>query len=711
MLARSLSPASACVLILAGWIATACKTSQDSKAASAPEVDGKIVPQSTPFPENFCADGGLQNFPTGVGWAFDPRMGCAIECPSVERMKAEFIDQLRNHRLYGDLDLLEKKDPKGARMARFYRERQAKSGLSTDFFAKLGPDKLFDGQEWLSENGGLQPGDLLLEMAFGTPNRAGAFYSKRGIAHAAFVISVDREDKSFMVLDSGDGIRRREAVPSQAIWVRPRAAYFSEEDRTSLAAWAEALRTNRYDNTLVDDIKEFHSDLHQRLDRGTSQRVALKEAFAQAQKQNYPPFSREKSFQFDPPSGLYCSEGPATIFSYMGFRQYGETPIELVTAFSGDGSLPEWGIYLNALEGFNADSGPALLMHKAFWNYFALFDKARKQGLVTIPGLAAAKSVSFAEAITANLKVVEKDGGKSDHIKKQMDDIIAALSQDPQQAKELTAAKMVVSGFDDIIKNLTKKSGRPVNLSQAAYATFMENPAYGPHTFLENTKYFDFKGVFYNTNMNYQARHAASIPDIDPDTGRREGEANISTTVYFVRPDKAPANHCRIGRSMPAIKGDTGGFRAPPSDPEGWSCEIPSDFELMQLAFDYKELLTIKMGDEKLQLTPAEKELIRRTMQRTARKSEKIDQEEALRRFTEAGDDDEGGSSLRYFIYESQPFAALEYWNGDSTGGAIFKMDAATGQIESIRAADAAPVAEIEDGSIECLDDTQRKKI
>lgn len=554
------------LLHLALFLALACRSTGPSATLEAPRVDQKPVSQSSPFPENNCGNGGLAaTGGTGQGWNFDPRMGCELRCKNIKLLKDDFLQQLRTHRIYGDAALLEARDPQGAAIARYYQERQTKMGLNARPFAQVTREQLFSGKEWRTLKDPLQPGDVLLYMAFGTPNRAGAFYSKRGITHAALVVHINAE--GFITLDSGAtymGLQRE--VNSQVIWLRPKPELLSESDRKNLGSWAKAMAPLPYDNLLIDDLKNFREELHARLDAGFPRAEALKQAFAAAERGKFAPLSLKDSLSFRPPSGLYCSEGVAHIFSYLGFRQYGDTPIELVTAFNAKGNLPEWDIYRDALDGFNAGAGPALVMHQTFWNYFRIFESSRKLGLFKIPGYGDAKAGSFAEAMHANLKAVNADKLTSDHIDKQLEQAILGLQNLPEQAVLKAEAEAVRQGLKEVAKNLSQGRSQPLNTSQAAYAIFMENKAYGPHTFLENSRYFDFKGVFYNTDAKSgaQARYVADLEQRFP--GSDESfYINISTTLYSLEPEAdLPVDRCVLGEKLTFLStGPVGEITAP----------------------------------------------------------------------------------------------------------------------------------------------------
>lgn len=530
-----------------------CRSTSGSSPQEAGETKDRLISQSTPFPKNLCQEGGLQDVPAGPGWTFDPRMGCALSCASEQALKADYLQQLKSHRLYGDPDLIASIDPDGAAIARYYRQRQEKLGLDAGLFAKLSEEQLFDGNKWLAMPDGLRPGDILLNMAFGTPNRAGAFYTKRGIAHSALVVHVAKDH--YVALDSGSeslGIRRQ--IPSQTVWLRPKAEFFAKGDVEKVIKWGKLFSPAHYDNYLIDDWKEFRKTLHSELDAGTSRDLALSKSFLAARKLAKPPLTMEETFTFQPKSGLYCSEGVAAIFTYLGFRQYGDSPIELITAFSEKGDLPDWGVYLDALGGFSADSGPALLMHQIFWNYFRLFETGRKMRLFDIPHYPVAWNGSFAKAIEANLLAVEKDQGKGNHVQKQLDKMVAALEKMPDQKELLAGAKQVQEGLQKLTAQLSEQRKQPLNLSQATYSVFMENIAYGPHTFLENKRFFELKGVFYNTDLSPggygQAPWVADLARENPET-KVKTTSNIATTLYRIdNKPGLPADRCVIAEKL-----------------------------------------------------------------------------------------------------------------------------------------------------------------
>ncbi len=523
-----------------------------------PSANGSLVSQSEPFPENKCDAGGIQGAPTeGQGWTFDPRMGCYLKCASEDALKSDFLAQILNHRLYGKIEDLAAKDPEGARIARFYRDRQQKLGLTAGPFAELTKDQLFDGDKWTTMKEGIKPGDILLNMAFGTPNRAGAFYSKRGMAHAELVVKV--EGDRYQSLDGGWGAKATwKTIASQTVWLRPRAEYFTADDLKNLLQWAENLMPMSYDNTLTDDWKEFRAVLNAELDSGKQRSIAQKVAFDLSEAKNFPPKGFAASFKYQPPSGLYCSEGISAIFAYLGYRLIGDRPLELITAFSDSGKLPPWEIYLDALEGFDANTGGPMLMHKAFWNFFIVFDQARQKDLIQIPGYPKASAGTFSEAITANLKAIEADGGLSDHLHKQLDDVIDSLQKTKTQPELLSLAIATKEGLERIAQGLSLKQKRTINITQAAYSIYLGNTAFGPHTFLENSKYFELKGIFYNSNVAPeaygQARWVASIDRLKPGTDTREF-FNISTTLYSVVNDASlPTDRCVVANKAPPLE-------------------------------------------------------------------------------------------------------------------------------------------------------------
>ncbi len=533
-----------------------CKSLNSREASdiqSTPVAGGAAVPQGGTVVENLCNKGGHKGPTTGKGWVFSYREGCFLDCSSKEAIEQDFLDQLKAHRVYGDPAYLAAKDPEGARVATFYQSRLQKLGLKANSFARLTRKDVFDGSNW--QGVGIEPGDIFLNMNFGQPNHAGIFYAKRGIAHARLVVDVKGG-----VITTFDGgwkqFSQMKQVGSQIVWLRPRTQFLKPGDKENIVKWAKTLEPDEYDNTLVDDWKEYRSYLNSQLDQGINQFVARDKAMSFARDKHIAPFGFDESFTFRAPSGLYCSEGAAAIYSYLGFRMQGENIIDQLTAYSTDGSVPDWNIYEDALSGFGADSDKNIyMMHKLFYNYFQIFDLGRKKGLFTVPGLKSSQAATFSEAAKANLKAVEADGGANDHMAQQLAQLESALAQDGKEAAQLEAVRQLRAGLNDAVAALSQKSQTTMNLSQALYTMFYSNMVYGPHSFFENGKYFELKGVFYNTDLKGKGQ-ALYIADWWMSTvGKASLSANISTTLYRVsEKGTAPAGRCVVGEPAPVME-------------------------------------------------------------------------------------------------------------------------------------------------------------
>jgi hypothetical protein len=533
--------------------AAGCRTvGSGSDVQSAPSVSGNPVPQGGPRLVNHCNQGGHEGPLVGRGWAYDLREGCFLDCKSKEALIQDFLGQLRRHRVYGDIELLRQKDPVGAAMAARYQEYLKGRGIKPHSLARLERKDILDGSRWQSY--GIKPGDIFLNMNFGQPNHAGIFYSKRGIAHARLVVDV--KDDQLTTFDGGwQAFSKMPQVGSQIIWLRPRQEHLGQGDIASILRWAKTMEPLPYDNTLVDDLKEYRAVLHARLDQGASPKAARDEAMTHAKTNQKPPFGFAESFDFKAPSGLYCSEGTAAIFSYLGFRQYGENILDQLTAYSADGNLPDWTIYQDALSGFGADSDPDIyMMHQLFYGYFKTFDQGRQLGIIEVPGMANARSASFAEAAKANFLAVAADQGASDHLRTQIEAVRAALAQDPKQADAVKQIDQMLGGFQVAAQTLSERSGSRLNLSQALFGMFYANDIYGPHSFFENSKYFELKGVFYNSDLKGKGQ-ALYIADWWLQTvGQARQTANISTTLYRITGDASlPADRCIVAEPAPVM--------------------------------------------------------------------------------------------------------------------------------------------------------------
>jgi hypothetical protein len=544
----------ACLFSLA-----ACKTPQatESEILSRPQVNNQVIDQGGKVIGNKCNSGGHAGPTTGKGWPFDAREGCFLDCKNISALKADFLDQLKNHRVYGDINLISAKDPEAGKAAQhFAKVIAARGGGEMNRFDKLTANQLFDGatKEW--QKAGIQVGDIFINVNFGQPNHAGIFYSKRGMAHARLVVEVTKTHiKTF---DGGwNHFTKLEEVNSQTVWLRPRAKFIKPNDMKDLVKWAKLMEPLDYDNTLTDDWREFRELLHKHLDNGDNNFTARTKAFSEAETAGLNPAGLKASFTYQPPSGLYCSEGAAGIYSYLGFRQYGETAIDIVSAFSVDGSLPDWKLYEDALSGFGADSEKnTYLMHKLFFDYFTVFEAGRKAGAIVIPGLADSKASTFAQAAEANLKAVAADKfGASDHLDKQLEAFEQSLAAaGPSQAPMAQKLQALRGALKVVADTMSKQAGIPVNTSLAIFNVFYANKSYGPHTFFENKTHFEFKGVFYNTNLN--GNQALFVSDWWLETfGQPRISANVQTTLYRINKQASnlPADRCVIAEKAPLI--------------------------------------------------------------------------------------------------------------------------------------------------------------
>ncbi len=562
------------IIVLVGLISfAACKTPGDSGSdiLSKPQVNNQPIDQGGKVIGNKCNAGGHEGPTTGAGWPFDAREGCFLDCKNITALKADFLDQLKNHRVYGDINLITAKDADaGLAAEHFSKVVSARSG-EMNRLGTMKPSQLFDGagKEW--QKAGVQVGDIFINLNFGQPNHAGIFYSKRGMAHARLVVEVGKTHiKTF---DGGwNRYTKIEEVNSQTVWLRPKAKFLKPDDMKDLVKWAKVMEPLDYDNTLTDDWKEFREILHKHLDEtidkvdrdGKITKInkydnftARTMAYSDAQTAGFNPTGYQSTFTFQPPSGLYCSEGTAGIYTYLGFRQYGETAIDIVSAFSRDGSLPDWKLYEDALSGFGADSDKnTYMMHKLFFDYFTVFEAGRKAGAIIIPGLADSKAGTFAEAAEANLQAVAADNfGTSNHMDKQLEAFEAALAAaGPSQAPMVQQLQQLRAGLKAVADNMTQQAGTTVNTTLAIYNVFYANKSYGPHTFFENKKYFEFKGVFFNTNL--KGNQALFVSDWWLQTfGQPKLSANVQTTLYRINKQarNLPSDRCVVAEKAPLI--------------------------------------------------------------------------------------------------------------------------------------------------------------
>lgn len=551
---RIKTPARIALLALLSF--AACKTTTDSgsETKNVPQIAGKEVSQGGKVIKNKCNKGGHEGPTTGTGWPFDPREGCFLDCKNITALKKDFQAQLQAHRIYGDPQKIEALDTEAGRIAKFFAKKQAAKGAKMNRFDTISTRKLFDGADWTKL--GIQPGDIFINMNFGQPNHAGIFYSKRGLSHARYVVKVT--PKQITTFDGGwNKFTTLTEVNSQTIWLRPKSSKLKPNDITDSLKWAKLMEPLDYDNNLTDDWREFRVLLDQHLSAGDDNFTARDKAFTEAQAAGISPKGYQDTFAYIPASGLYCSEGTAGIFSYLGFKQYGETAIDIATSFSEDGSLPAWKIYEDALSGFGADENKDTYnMHKLFFDYFTVFDAGRKAGVIKVPGLTDSQSVTFGVAAEANMKAVITDNfGASNHIDKQLEDFEkAAAAGGPTQAVLQGQIQALRGGLNAIAGNMSQKTGSPVNSTQAVFNVFYANKSYGPHTFFENSDYFDFQGVFYNTNL--KGNQALFISDWWLQTfGQPKLKANLQTTLYRLKKDPTlPDDRCVVAETAPLIK-------------------------------------------------------------------------------------------------------------------------------------------------------------
>jgi hypothetical protein len=487
-------------------------------------------------------------------WTASPKEGRYLSCKSEQAMKRDFIGQLQRHYVYGDVQKIKSLDSSAGEALEYYQNSLTAQGVKSLTFANLDETKVFDGSKGFSflVNGVQtrpQAGDILLNMNFGHPDRPGNFYSKRGMAHARLVVgylttgelvTLDGGWKRFSVLSQ---------IHSQTVWIRPKSEYFNATDRQNLVKWAKLLEPVKYDNTLTDDWSEFRKRLHSYIDSGLDRVAAREKALDDAKTNAFAPGASPDSFL--PPSGIYCSEGAAAIFAYLGFKMNGETAFDMISKFSKLGKLPSWAVYADALSGFGADSDPnTFMMHNLFHSYFSFFDSG-KQGLITAPGLDLA-SMNFSDGMKANIQAAMADGGASDLLSKQLDEASAKLLSDPPakaQVDQLKASLLQVS------QTLGQQFGvANFNITKAVYALFFQNLAYGPHVFMESANYFDLVGVFYNSDLarGYQAKWIADWW-LNP-YGQPRQEGNISTTLYKITADPALSDdECVPGLKAPLL--------------------------------------------------------------------------------------------------------------------------------------------------------------
>lgn len=536
-------------------IVIGCKSTGqlNSQLQNGPRIDNQAVAQGGKIYINNCNAGGHEGPTTGSGWPFNEKEGCYLDCRDESALKQDFLHQLKRHRIYGDINLISQMDPDAGRAAKQLADKLATNGIQMNRFDQLTTNELYDGANW--KNLDIKKGDILLNMNFGRPNHAGIFYAKRGMGHARLVVDVTPDE--IHTFDGGwNKFSQLDEVNAQTVWLRPRAKFLKDGDIANLVKWAKIMEPIDYDNTLTDDWHEFRNYLHQYLDSGMNNFEAREKAFNDSKTKGFDPLGFQESFKFLPPSGLYCSEGTAGIFSYLGFRQHGETAIDIATAFSSDGNLPDWKLYEDALSGFGADSDKnTYMMHKLFFDYFTVFDAGRKSGAIKIPGLENSQTATFTEAATANLKAVAADNyGASNHLDSQLEEFENALAAGgTAYTKEKQQVADLRSALSQVALMISQQAGKDLNISQTVFNIFYANKAYGPHTFFENGKYFELKGVFYNSNL--RGNQALFISDWWLQTfGQEKKSANVQTTLYRIKNDRQlPADRCVVAEKAPII--------------------------------------------------------------------------------------------------------------------------------------------------------------
>ncbi len=534
-----------CLFIFLG-----CKSNTKSLTSDVLPSDPDLsTAQGGEFYKNLCNFGPHPgNLSNGNSlWKFNPKEGCYLECNETTARK-DFLEQLHNHRIYGNLQKVGAVDPYAKQVAQSFRDKMASKGRPVRTFENITDSMLFDGSK--RDTFDLMVGDILLNFNFGQPNHAGIFYSKRGISHGRMVVEIG--DPYITIFDGGwKKFSKLEEINAQTLWLRPKN--ITAEDREMIGKWAKLFESAKYDNLLIDDWAAYRQFLDLAYKSGLSRKSAAENAFQKNAQANQRPNSLNDTFSFFPQSGLYCSEGIAGIYSYFGFDQHGETPIDMIITFGGEGRLPDWEIYEDALSGFGATSDANVyMMHKLYFEYFKAFDSLVENKFITVPGYTADQNPSFAEAIVATFKDVEQNYQSSNLITDQLDEGIQkqqqlGLTTEPQQ---IIALKGLLS---DAAQKFAAQFGAQMNTSQALYNLFYKNKAYGPHSFFENQKEFDFKGVFYNTNLN--GNQALFIANWwNSVVGKPTQKGNIQTTLYRIN-NNLSTDQCQVAESAPTLKG------------------------------------------------------------------------------------------------------------------------------------------------------------
>jgi hypothetical protein len=490
-------------------------------------------------------------------WKKSEKEGKFLDCKSDAAMKKDYLSQLQQHMVYGDLNKIRTSDPVAADMASYYRQNLKAMGIETNTFESIKENQLLDGAKGFKfvvdgNTIALERGDILLNFSFGQPDRPGYFYSKRGMTHARLVVGYDPTGK-LLTFDGGwEEFSSLTQMNSQTIWLRPKAKYINAKDVENIVKWSKLMETLPYDNTLTDDWADYRKELHKLLDDGKDHLSARTTALSVARAKGFAPKASPDTYL--PESGIYCSEGAAAIYSYLGFRMHGETAFDIIGKFSRTGDLPDWAAYADALSGFGADSDPnTFMMHNLFYSYFSFFDSARK-GLISLPEGVGGSDAGFAGAMKANVLAAMKDGGASDLLAKQLDEVIAKLPSDSEGQIKIKKLKEALSMVANNIGSLAKATN--FNITKAIYFVFFSNQSYGPHAFFENGKYFDLVGVFYNSDLTsgYQAKWVSDWWVAPHGKPRLSG--NISTTLYRVAPERSelPDDRCVAAEEAPIIR-------------------------------------------------------------------------------------------------------------------------------------------------------------
>lgn len=478
------------------------------------------------------------------------RYGNLLYCHDEEELKSDFLNQLKAHQIYGSPELIDNESI--AKTAAYYQKKHQEQfelghgpQLKKNLFSQLTTEQLFDGAKIFDDDyEGILPqtGDIILNMDFLRSDNPGTFYSKRGMIHARTVLgSVELNRQKYLVLLDGgwQNLSLVKQVNSQSILLRPRAEFFKEQDRQDLIKWAIHFAPVPYDNQLIDNLSEFRNRLHKSIDNqvhsgANPELVRLRSRDrilerSSVENANFAPFGKDKIDDYINPSGFYCSEAGSDIYTYLGFRLYGEVPFEVVTAFSGDGKLPQWSVYVNALSGFGASGTPVEDLHNIFFQYFSLLDFAWKNELLELPeGVDSYDDENFVEAMRANRNAAmsQISHGK-DLLLEELNQLATHVAQNAELSGKVT---LIREKLLEVTQALSQQSGENLNLTQATNQMFFQNKAYGPNHFLENGDYFDLLGVFYNTDLDsgYQAAWVANS---------HEGEervVNRSSTLYEI---------------------------------------------------------------------------------------------------------------------------------------------------------------------------------